>query len=49
MLDTDVPVHSVGVLEILVHGHDAAGYVLCATEYGAFRKNNVIPVEERAW
>ena len=49
VLDSKVPVHGVGVLEIRVHGDDAAGYVLCATEYGAFRKNNVIPVEERAW
>src|SRR5439155_25515981 len=49
VLDTDVPVHGVGVLEIRVHGLDAAGYVLCATEYGALRKNSVISVEERAW
>src|SRR5712691_8671491 len=48
VLDTDIPVHGVGVLEIRVHGDDAAGYGRCATEYGAFRKNNVIPVEDRA-
>src|SRR5262249_51909428 len=49
VLDSKVPVHSVGVLEIRVHGDDAAGYGRGATEYGAFRKNNVVPVEERAW
>src|SRR5437870_5903640 len=48
VLDTDIPVHGVGVLEIRVHGDDAAGYVLCATKYGALRKKNVIPVEDRA-
>src|SRR5260370_27685074 len=49
VLDTDVPVHGVGVLEIRVHGDDAARCARCATEYGALRKNNVVPVEERAW
>src|SRR5437588_3662840 len=44
VLDTDVPVHDVGILEIRVHGDDAARYVRCATELGTFRKNNVIPV-----
>src|SRR2546427_812802 len=48
VLDTDVPVHGVGVLEIRVHGLDAAGCGLCTTGYGAFRKNDVIPVEDRA-
>jgi len=49
VLDTDVPVHGVGVLEIRVHGLDAAGCGWCTTEYGALRNNSVIPVEERAW
>src|SRR5262249_463677 len=48
VLDTDVPVHGVGGLEIRVHGLDAAGYGRCTTECGAVRKNNVIPVEDRA-
>src|SRR3989454_1000943 len=47
VLDSKVPVHGVWVLEIRVHGDDAAGYVLCATEYGAFRKNNVVPERRR--
>src|SRR6266571_8064291 len=34
VLDTDVPVHGVGVLEIRVHGLDAAGYERCTTECG---------------
>src|SRR6266446_6432704 len=49
VLDTDVPVHGVGVLEIRVHGDHAAGCARCATEYGALRKKDVIPVQERAW
>src|SRR5436309_14418571 len=49
VLDPNVPVHDVWVTEILVYGDDVAGYGGCATEYGAFWKNNVIPVEERAW
>src|SRR2546426_2551964 len=48
VLDTDIPVHGVGVLEIRVHGLDAAGCGWCTTEYGALRNNSVIPVEERA-
>src|SRR5262245_35081655 len=48
VLDTKVPVHNVGVLEIRIHRHDVAGYSRCTTEYGTFGKNNVIPVEESA-
>src|SRR5437870_4376526 len=49
VLDAEVPVHDVGILEIRVHGNDVARYGRCAAECGAFRKDNVIPVEEIAW
>ena len=48
VLDTEVPIHDVGSFEIRVHRHDAAGYVLCATDPCAARKHHAAPVEVRA-